>query len=66
MLAEPVVKMNCRECKLRTEHIFSKNVKGEVVYMCLRCGHDIAFSLSAIQEAENDLPEDDSLPVGVA
>jgi hypothetical protein len=68
MAAEPILKINCVECKLRTEHALSKNVKGEIVYMCLRCGRDIDFSSAMNPETglKDDLPVDDSIPIGVA
>ena len=67
MLAEPILKLECDVCKLRTEHALSKNVRGEVMYICLRCGKDIAFADATTKARENDtqLPSDDAMPVGV-
>ena len=68
MLVEPILKINCKDCKLCTEHLLSKNVKGDSVYRCLRCGQDIAFqeALGLQASLENDLPTDNSVPIGVA
>jgi len=65
-MAEPILKVDCDSCKLRTEHAFSKNVKGDFGYVCLKCGREITFGEALEERTKAEFPSDNSLPVGVA
>lgn len=43
LMVEPVLKIRCDSCGSQTEHIRSKNVKGEFVYICLNCGTELSM-----------------------
>jgi transposase-like protein len=58
-----IVKLNCKNCKLRTEHVrIDSGFEGKTRYRCLKCGNTRETSFEVDQE---DYPEDDSMPCGV-
>ncbi len=63
------LKLPCKRCKLKTEHVKVSIRNGTVRYVCLRCGRSLSqmeLDFEFTKEELLTLSEDDRAPVGVA